>query len=41
METVNALEHKKLEIDGLLDGQGFVKIIKVSPETHPEGFTRP
>ena len=39
METVNALEHKKLEIDGLLDGQGFVKIIKVSPETHPEGFT--
>lgn len=39
MEKVNALEGKNLEIDGLLDGQGFVKVIKVSPETHPEGFT--
>ena len=39
MESVNALEGKSLEINGLLDGQGFVKLIKVSPETHPEGFT--
>jgi len=39
MESVNTLEGKKLSIDGLLDGQGFVKIIKVSPETHPEGYT--
>ena len=39
MESVNAMEGKNLEINGLLDGQGFVKVIKVSPETHPEGFT--
>ena len=39
MEPVNAMEGKDLEINGLLDGQGFVKVIKVSPETHPEGFT--
>ena len=39
MENVNSLENANLEIDGLLDGQGFVKVIKVSPETHPEGFT--
>lgn len=39
MESVNSLEKAKLEINGLLDGQGYVKVIKVSPETHPEGFT--
>lgn len=39
MESINAMEGKNLEINGLLDGQGFVKVIKVSPETHPEGFT--
>ena len=39
MESVNSLENAKLEINGLLDGNGFVKVIKVSPETHPEGFT--
>jgi len=39
MENVNSLENANLTIDGLLDGQGFVKVIKVSPETHPEGFT--
>jgi thymidylate synthase (FAD) len=39
MESVNSLENADLEIGGLLDGQGFVKVIKVSPETHPEGFT--
>jgi len=39
MEEINALEDKNLLIDGLLDGRGFVKIIKVSPETHPVGYT--
>lgn len=39
MEQVNCLEGKELCKDGLLDGQGFVKIIKVSPETHPVGYT--
>lgn len=39
MESVNSLKNSKLRIDGLLDGQGFVEVIKVSPETHPEGFT--
>ena len=39
MEKVNSLEGKNLSVDGLLDGQGFVKVIKVSPETHPEGYT--
>lgn len=39
MEEVNCLEGKTLSKHGLLDGQGFVKIIKVSPETHPKGYT--
>jgi len=39
METVNTLKDCNLSIGGLLDGHGFVKVIKVSPETHPEGFT--
>ena len=39
MEKVNSLEGKKLEKNGLLDGRGFVKVIKVGPETHPEGYT--
>jgi thymidylate synthase (FAD) len=39
MEEVNCLEGKNLTKNGLLDGQGFVKIIKVSPETHPKGYT--
>ena len=39
MEEVNCLEGKNLSKDGLLDGQGFVKIIKVSPETHPKGYS--
>jgi thymidylate synthase (FAD) len=39
MESVNSLENADLDINGLLDGQGFVKVVKVSPETHPEGFT--
>lgn len=39
MEKVNALEGKNLMIDGLLDGRGFVKVIKISPETHPPGYT--
>lgn len=32
----NSLEGKKLEIDGLLDGDGFVKVVTVGPENHPE-----
>jgi thymidylate synthase (FAD) len=39
MDMVNALDGASLEIDGLLDGQGFVKVIKITPETHPDGFT--
>ena len=39
MNTVNALDTANLEIDGLLDGNGFVKVVKITPETHPEGFT--
>ena len=39
MNAVNALEGAKLEINGLLDGNGFVKVVKITPETHPEGFT--
>lgn len=39
MEKVNSLEGKKLEKNSLLDGRGFVKVIKVGPETHPEGYT--
>jgi len=39
MEEVNCLEGKILEKRNLLDGNGFVKVIKVSPETHPAGYT--
>lgn len=39
MEQVNSLDGKNLMINGLLDGNGFVKLVKVSPETHPEGYT--
>lgn len=39
MNAVNALDDARLEINGLLDGSGFVKVVKISPETHPEGFT--
>jgi thymidylate synthase (FAD) len=33
------MEGKNLVKDGLLDGRGFVRVIKVSPETHPQGYT--
>lgn len=41
MEDINSLNLFKnnLCINNLLDGSGFVKVIKVSPETHPEGYT--
>jgi len=39
MEKINALDGAYLEINNLLDGQGFVKVIKVNPETHPPGYT--
>ena len=39
MESVNCMEGKSLLIDKLLDGKGFVKVVKVSPETHPPGYT--
>ena len=39
MEEVNCMEGKNLVKEGLLDGGGFVRVIKVSPETHPEGYT--
>lgn len=39
MESVNSLQGAELEINGLLDGKGYVKVVKVSPETHPDGFT--
>ena len=39
MEEINTLEGKELVKKGLLDGRGFVRVIKVSPETHPQGFT--
>ena len=39
MEEVNCMEGKNLVKDGLLDGRGFVRVIKVSPETHPQGYT--
>ena len=39
MEKVNSLDGKILEKNNLLDGRGFVKVIKVGPETHPEGYT--
>lgn len=35
--SVNSLEGKNLEINNLLDGKGFVKVITVGPENHPEG----
>lgn len=35
--SVNSLEGKVLEKNGLLDGKGFVKVITVGPENHPEG----
>ena len=38
MESINCMEDKDLEINNLLDGNGFVKVIKVSPETHPAGY---
>ncbi len=38
MESINCMEDKELEINNLLDGNGFVKVIKVSPETHPAGY---
>ena len=33
---VSSTENKKLLIDNLLDGEGFVKVINVSPDLHPE-----
>ena len=39
MEEVNCLQDRELVKSGLLDGRGFVRVIKVSPETHPEGYT--
>ncbi len=39
MEEVNALKDKELSIENLLDGSGFVRVVKVSPETHPVGYT--
>lgn len=35
----NALENRELVKENLLDGQGFVRVITVSPETYPEGRT--
>ena len=37
--SVNSLAGANLEIRNLLDGNGFVKVVNVSPETHPPGFT--
>lgn len=34
-EHVSSTEGKKLLIDNLLDGQGFVKVVNVSPDLHP------
>jgi thymidylate synthase (FAD) len=34
---INSLEGKVLEKNGLLDGKGYVKVITVGPENHPEG----
>ena len=39
MSTQNATDGKKMEVTGLLDGKGFVRVVKVSPEIHPEGYT--
>ena len=35
----NATDGKKMEVTDLLDGKGFVRVVKVSPEVHPEGYT--
>lgn len=35
----NALENRELVKENLLDGQGFVRVITVSPETYPIGRT--
>lgn len=35
----NATDGKKMEVTNLLDGKGFVRVVKVSPEVHPEGYT--
>jgi len=34
---INSLEGKTLEKNNLLDGNGYVKVITVGPENHPEG----
>lgn len=34
---INSLEDKKLEINNLLDGKGYVKVVTVGPENHPKG----
>jgi len=39
MEFVNFKEKKDLEVKGLLDGNGFVKVVNVSPELCPKGYT--
>ncbi len=39
MSMQNATDGKKMEVTGLLDGNGFVRVVKVSPEVHPEGYT--
>ena len=38
MEDINCMQDRNLEIKNLLDGKGFVKVVKVSPETHPPGY---
>lgn len=39
MDYIDAIEGKKLVIDNLLDGQGFVRVDTVAPTTHPVGYT--
>lgn len=39
MDFLNSMDGKENLIDGLLDGQGFVKVDTVSPTTHPVGYT--
>lgn len=39
MSTVNGLNGADTEINNLLDGNGFVKVVTISPESHPEGHT--
>ena len=34
---INSLEGKNLEINNLLDGKGYVKVINVGPGFHPQG----